>query len=91
MVERLDSAVMASWVVCGEAVSSVRVLTRWAMAPEAPIQGLLTGEAVRVKTAAIAYSLSCSVGDWRKEIRGWSAPASTILILFLKKNKIRTL
>lgn len=54
------------------------------MAPVVVMASLLAEEAVRVRTAAVAYSWRSGFGDCRRWIIGLRAPASTMLILFLK-------
>ena len=73
--------VIASSLACG--VPLRRIWTRRGMAVVEAMVGLVLGEAERVRRAAVAYSCKFESGDCRKEMRGSSAPTSTILILLL--------
>lgn len=56
---------------------------RRGIAPVALMIGLLMEEALRASRAAIAYSYGFEFVDRKKPISGSTAPASTMLILFL--------
>lgn len=56
---------------------------RRGMAPEEAMAALFMVEAERVRMVAAECSCRVRSEDWKKQSMGSSAPASTILILFL--------
>jgi hypothetical protein len=82
-VERLYSAMRESILVCGF-IAQERMETSGGIAPQKQIAGLLAEHAVRVSIAAVALSWTFWFLDCRRLMIGPSAPAFTMLILFLK-------
>lgn len=56
--------------------------------PEEQIVSLFAEHAVRVRMAAVAFSWRFWFSDCRRSMIGRSAPAFTMLILFLKFKKV---
>lgn len=72
----------ASVLACVLPLSSIPIKIGMTVPVEFMI-GLLIGDAVSVRIVAVAYSCNVWFDDCRKLVSRWSAPASTILILFL--------